>query len=157
MTGITYAIAEIILFLAIAAGLGFFIGRLTVRTAPASSSDSSRVKDLEAQVASLRATSATAVEPPPTDAALRKDLEVATWEIEALQEEVARLRNANADGAGSPAAVSDDTEAADSDDEAEGAGAEGEADHETGDPEDVDHEDAVSEDVDHEDAVSEEE
>ena len=135
MTGITYAIAEIILLLAVAAGIGFFIGRLTVRTAPAVSSEASRVKDLEAQVASLSAASATApdaapTDAAPTDAALRKDLEVATWEIEALQEEVMRLRNANPEAAQAAATESEESET-EQDDLAAG--------------DDVDHEDAVSE------------
>lgn len=90
MTGITYAITEIILFLAIAAGLGFFIGRLTVRQMATPDASASKVKDLEARIATLSAATAPVILP--DDAALRKDLEVATWEIEALQEEVARLQ-----------------------------------------------------------------
>lgn len=131
MTGITYAIAEILLLLAVAAGIGFFIGRLTVRTTPVASSDGPRVKDLEAQVASLNAASATAVEPGPTDAAMRKDLEVAVWEIEALQEEVVRLRKANPDSA---PAIETDAEDGENEEVADSAeddvAPEGDADHE---------------------------
>ncbi|MBT8207346.1 MAG: hypothetical protein HKN07_03520 [Acidimicrobiia bacterium] len=152
MTGITYAIAEIILLLAVATGIGFAIGRLTARATPAVSSDASRVKDLEAQVASLTAASTTAVEPAPTDAALRKDLEVATWEIEALQEEVVRLRNSNPEAAAAADAETDDADDLQDDDVAEDDSASEVAVAEA----DSDDEDADSDSGD-EDADSEEE
>ena len=100
MRGTLYAIGEIIVFLAIATAIGVAIGVIIGRSRapraaapPASSAAASNgVGELKARIKALEAERATAGGAADRVAALEKELAVAEWQINTLEEEVAKAR-----------------------------------------------------------------
>jgi hypothetical protein len=100
MRGTAYAIGEIIAFLVLAGlvglGIGLLIGWSRQWTSagkpapPVDTAAAARAKQLEARVRELEAAQASSGESAQRIEALQKELSVAQWQIEALEEELGK-------------------------------------------------------------------